>query len=137
MIVVGDEENGGGIARLTHPHPRGPVPARRACLGATFRPGHNRRKCDQPINQPKNTANPELSKTPAATPSHYAQIETLAMASCRYRTTQGRIAPETVDEPLIDPSPPSSSTRQIYTELAGGRYPTGGTSTPCHRGSAA
>jgi hypothetical protein len=41
------------------------------------------------------------SKTPAATPSHCAQIETLAMTSCPYRTTQGHIAPETVDEPLI------------------------------------
>jgi hypothetical protein len=106
-------------------HRRGVVPARRAGTGAdpgaTFRRRHNRRKFDQPINQPKKTANAELSKTPAATPSHRAQIETLAMASRPCRTTLGHIAPRAVDEPLTDPSPSSSSTPQIVYRP--GRWP--------------
>src|SRR6516225_11534028 len=61
------------------------------------------------MNQPKKTANAELSKTPAATPSHSAQIETLAMANRPCRTAQDHIAPERVDEPLTDLSPSSSS----------------------------
>jgi len=65
---------------------------------ATFRRRHNRRNCDHPINQPKKTANAELSKTPAATPSHCAQIETLAMASRPYRTTPG---PRCAQGPLM------------------------------------
>jgi hypothetical protein len=75
------------------PHLGGAAPARLAAdPGATSGRRHNRRKCDQPINQAIKTKNAELSKTPTATPSHCAQIETLPMALCPCRAIWVHIA---------------------------------------------
>src|SRR5262252_11035569 len=54
----------------------------------------------QPMNQAMNNANTGLSKTPAVTIPHCAEIETLPMACRPCHPTLGHIALGSVDQPF-------------------------------------